>query len=139
MTTENYNLTKAGRQNVLATAVRFSGADVTAGAVAGTGVEIEMPPNVIILRTQITVITVETGVAATFNVGTVADDDGYGTNIAATVVGGIVDTGNALNGEFIAEATNIYVTQGTGAFVGDGDFVLVLEYVAVGRSNEVFG
>ena len=119
--------------------MRFAGSDVTAGAVAGTGVEIEMPPNVIVLRASLTIITAEGGTATTFNVGTVADEDGYVANGDAQTVGTVTGAG-ALVGDFVSAATNIYVSQGTGTgFDGAADAVLSLEYVTVGRSTEVFG
>jgi hypothetical protein len=37
------------------------------------------------------------------------------------------------------EAQEIHVSQGTGAFSGDGDFVLIVEYIQLGRTTEVYG
>ncbi len=138
MPSDNYNLSKAGRQNVLSTAVRFAGTDVDAAPTAGSGVEIEMPPGVVVLRCKLIVITIDGGTAPTFNVGTVADEDAYGANLAISVVAG-VDGAGALVGEYIAEATNIYVSKGTGTFDDASDCILALELIVDGRANEVYG
>lgn len=137
---DNYALTKAGRQSVLRAVVRFDGDDVTAAPVAGTGVEIEMPPNVIVLSTDIVTITADGEAGGTFDVGTVADEDGYGSELVVGATGTAAKTAaGALIGTFVAEATNIYVSEGAVTTDNVGDHVLIIEYVQVGRSTEVYG
>lgn len=136
--TDNQVLTKAGRQWVLSTAFRFDGADVPAAAAAGAGVFIELPANHIILRAKLVTVTIDGGTSPTFNVGTTADEDGYGANLAVGAVAG-VDGAGALLGELQTAATEIHVTEGTGTISNDGDHILVVEYIALGRTNEVYG
>lgn len=134
----NYTDTVDGRQNVLTTAVRFDGADVPAAIVADTAPFIDLPPNAIVLRSKLVTITADGGTTPTFNVGTAADEDGYHANSAVDAVAG-VDGAGALIGEFVAEQSRVYISEGTGTISNDGDHVLVLEYAVVGRSNENYG
>jgi len=135
---DNLTLSKNERQTVLATAIRIAGADVTAGIVAGTGVEFDLPPNVIVLRCKLVTSVVDGGTSPTFNVGPTADEDGFGANLAVGAVAG-VDGAGALLGELLAASTKCYVTEGTGTISNDGTHTLVLEYVQLDRSNEVYG
>jgi len=136
MATENFELSKAQRQNVLATAVRFAGSDVGADF-AATSVKFEVPPNAVLLRGNLLVLTADGGTSPTYNVGTSADEDAYGQNLDIDGTPASVPlTGIPAK---LAEGTTLAVSHGTGTIAGDGDFLLVLEYAVEGRGNEVFG
>lgn len=136
MATENYELSKASRQNVLSTAIRFAGSDVGADF-ATTSVKFDVPPNAILLRGNLLVLTGDGGTAPTYSVGVSGTLGAYGLNLDIDGTPGFV----ALTGvpTKLTSATTIAVTEGTGTISGDGDFVLQLEYVVEGRGNEVYG
>ena len=140
MTDNTYELSRANRQTVLTTCVRFDHSDLPASAVAGAGVFVDMPPGHIVLRCTIVVIAVGTGgTSQTIDVGTVADDDGYGADLVVTAVAGVLGSG-ALLREYQAAAVEIHASDGTGtAATAAAEYLMIIEYVQVDRSNEVFG
>jgi hypothetical protein len=137
---DNYTVSKTGRQTVLSTAVRFDHSDVPAGITAGSGCFVNVPANHIILRCKVITVAVGTGgTSQTVNVGTAADEDGYGANLAVSAVAG-VDGAGALLGELQTAAAEIHVTDGTGtAATAGADYILALEYVVLDRANETYG
>jgi hypothetical protein len=134
MATENYELSKDNRQTVLSTAVRFAGSDVGA-TFALTSVKLTIPANAIYLRGYLHVLSGDGGTAPTYSVGIEGSLSKYGANLDIDGTPAFV----ALTGVpgKITAAETVAVTDGTGTISGDGDFVLQIEYIVEGRSNEV--
>lgn len=135
MATENYLASQALRQNVLSTAIRFAGSDVGT-TFANTEAKFKLPPNAVLIRGFLIVLTIDGGASPTYSVGVSGTLGAYGSNLAIGSTGGRALTGVPAKR---AEATTLSVTAGTGTITGDGDFLLQLEYIVEGRSNEVFG
>ena len=133
---ENLSLTKSGRQYPLVAAVRIAGSDLQAGTV-----RVPIPPNALLLRGQIYVITADGGTAPTVNVGidntTETDPDEHLANGAIGVAGVDVPLALLLTA-FYQEKTDITVSYGTGTPNHASDLLLILEYAVLERSNEVY-
>jgi len=134
---ENLSLTRSGRQYPLVAAVRISGADLASAAI----VSIPVPPNTLLLRGQIYVITADGGTAPTVNVGisntAETDPDEHLANGAIGVAGATVPLALKLTA-YYPEKTDITVAYGTGTPDNASDLLLILEYGVLERSNEVY-
>lgn len=123
-------LNKDGRQSLAVAAVQFSLADFNGGLLD----VVELPGNAIVTGGFITVTTAfNAATAATLKLGDGIDDDRYGAGLDVSTAGKVdlVPTGyvNARLGDL----TLTYAE--TGAAATEGEAVLVLEYIELGKSE----
>lgn len=135
MLTENFKLSQALRQSVLSTAIRIAGADVGVDFDVSEA-KFELPPNIVLLRGNLIVLTPDGGTTPTLSLGIEGTLGAYGANLAAGVAAAVPLTGMPVK---IVEASTIVITAGTGTIAGDGDYLLALEYIVEGRWTETYG
>lgn len=119
-----------GRQAPAVAVVKFSLADFENGALD----VVELPGNAIVTGGFISVTTAfNAGTTATVKLGDADDDDRYGAGLDVSAVGKVdlVPTGHV--NPRIGDLTLTYAETGTAAT--DGEAILVLEYIEIGKTE----
>lgn len=127
------------RQNVLSAVVRL-GATANGAIPAATSMTIKLPPNAMIVGGAYRVVTGATGTTPTLSM---VDSAAVPNTLLSAVAIGVADVGGIIDepaeiGNFYPSGTTLSFTVG-GTTPAVGDVLVVVSYIVVGRSDEIYG
>lgn len=127
------NVINTGRQNPLVLDQSFDHQDFD---VAPSGVKLKLPVNALILRAS-TIVDVAFGASATLAIGPSGSTTKYGSAVDLNTVGATSFTAAQLN-KLLSSGETILLTPNANAISASaGSGRIIVEYIIVGRSQEV--